>query len=98
MRDSVPQDHKLRLGAAPWLADLRGSLHLGWRRCGKANCRCSRGFLHGPYVVRRWREDGRQRKVLVKPEDVPGVLAAVEERRAHGSVAQIVKSLRLARR
>ena len=58
-----------------------GSLHLEWRRCGKPNCRCAGGALHGPYYIRRWREGGKQRKAMVKPEDVPRVLAAMEERR-----------------
>jgi hypothetical protein len=38
-----------------------GSLHLEFRRCGRPNCRGRRGLLHGPYLVRRWREKGRQR-------------------------------------
>ncbi len=95
MKKSVTQDVGLLLSPLPpWL----GSLHIEYRRCGKPNCRCAAGQPHGPYVVRRWREGGRQRKALVKPEDVPAVLAAIAERRALGSVAQIVKSLRLAQR
>lgn len=27
-------------------------------RCGKPNCRCARGELHGPYHYRRWRSGG----------------------------------------
>jgi hypothetical protein len=29
------------------------------------NCRCSRGLLHGPYVYKHWRENGRQKKEYV---------------------------------
>src|SRR5688500_16025844 len=61
---------------------IRGSLHLEWRRCGKMGCRCARGSLHGPYFVRRWRDGGKQKKALVSPEEVPGVLASIEARRA----------------
>ena len=95
IRKSVTQDvEPLRTPAAP----LRGSLHLEFRRCGKPTCRCANSiFRHGPYYVRRWREGGRQRKALVRPEDVPAVLAAIAERQALGSAAEIVKSLRRAR-
>jgi hypothetical protein len=56
---------------------LPGSLHLEWRRCGKASCRCVRGALHGPYVVRRWREHGKQRKVYVPRQRVEEVTAGI---------------------
>jgi hypothetical protein len=71
-----------------------GSLHLEWRRCGRANCCCARGALHGPYFVRRWREGGRQRKALVRRDDVVEVLTAIKERRAAGSILGITRSLR----
>jgi hypothetical protein len=51
-----------------------GSLHLEFKRCGRARCRCRRGFLHGPYVYRRWREDGRQRKAYVPMKRLSEVL------------------------
>jgi len=77
---------------------LNGSLHLEWRKCGRRNCRCAQGYAHGPYVVRRWREGGRQRKMLVRAEDLPSVLAAIEGRRALGSVSGIRASLHAAAR
>ena len=33
---------------------------LQYRRCGKPNCRCHHeGVLHGPYIYKYWRVDGR---------------------------------------
>jgi hypothetical protein len=75
---------------------LAGSLHLEWRRCGKASCRCARGHPHGPYYVRRWREGGRQRKELIRAAEVATVLAALEERRRLAPVRRILASLRAA--
>lgn len=83
MRDPLPKTN-----------DGRGSVHVEFRRCGKANCRCSRGLPHGPYYVRRWREHGRQRKLLVPREELREVLLAIEERRALGSASAMVNSLR----
>ena len=77
-------------------AALRGNLFLEPRRCGKPNCRCTSGDQHGPYPVLRWREGGKQRKLLVSDKDVPAVLAAIAERRASGSLSQIRLSIRRA--
>lgn len=75
-----------------------GSLHLDWVTCGKLTCRCARGILHGPYVVRRWREGGRQRKAYVPMRDLPRVLAAIEGQRARraqpGQARKLLKELR----
>ena len=65
-------------------ADLRGSLIAEKKRCGKPNCRCARGELHGPYYYRRWRDaSGRQRKEYVPREQAKRVRATLE--RARGS-------------
>ena len=69
-------DHSFPKAAPP------GSIHLDWVTCGKPTCRCGRGFLHGPYVVRRWREDGKLRKRYIRWRDLPRVLAEMERQRA----------------
>jgi hypothetical protein len=33
----------------PKIEPLPGSLHFEWRRCGRSNCRCASGRLHGHY-------------------------------------------------
>lgn len=30
-----------------------------WKQCGKLNCKCAAGELHGPYVYEYWREGER---------------------------------------
>lgn len=54
---------------------LPGCVSTFYTRCGKPNCRCAAGQLHGPYHARRWREGKRKRRVYVRLED----LAAVRE-------------------
>jgi len=75
-----------------------GSLHLEFKRCGRARCRCRRGFLHGPYVYGRWREDGRQRKAYVPMKRLSEVLLNIENQRAAalrpGEVYRALKELR----
>lgn len=63
-------------------ADLHGSLISEHKRCGKPNCRCARGQLHGPYYYRRWRDDsGRQRKAYVPRKQSEQVRQALEKTR-----------------
>jgi hypothetical protein len=52
---------------------LTGAVCEQWRRCGKPNCRCRAGRLHGPYHYRFWREFGRLRKEYVRPEELAEV-------------------------
>jgi hypothetical protein len=39
-------------------------------KCGKPNCKCASGRLHGPYFAIFWKEDGRIRKRYVRLADV----------------------------
>lgn len=49
-------------------------------RCGKQNCKCARGELHGPYFYHFERVDGVLVKRYVKAKDVAAMRAACEER------------------
>jgi hypothetical protein len=60
------------------ITPLPGSLHLEWRTCGKANCHCARGQRHGPYLVRRWWQAGKQRKTYIRKADVADAMAGIE--------------------
>ena len=44
---------------------LAGTVHEQSVRCGKSNCRCRTGELHGPYYYRFWRDGDRLRKEYV---------------------------------
>jgi hypothetical protein len=71
-------------GPLPKIAPLPGALRANFVRCGKPACRCARGELHGPYLYRRWREGGRQKRQYVKQADAQAVEAALDEwRRLH---------------
>ena len=59
-----------------------GSVHQEWRTCGRANCRCARGHLHGPYYVLRRRDRGRQRKEYVPREKVAETLVEIARGKA----------------
>ena len=57
---------------------LAGDVNARMVRCGKPNCKCAKGELHGPYYVRRWREFGQRRSKYVKKADVLTAKVAVE--------------------
>ena len=77
------------------LSPLPGSLHLEYRTCGRSNCRCQAGRLHGPYVVRRWREEGRQRKMPAS-KVARALIATAMYRASVANASRIVASLRAA--
>lgn len=61
---------------------LPGTVHEQYIRCGKPNCRCAQGQLHGPYYYRFWRDRrGRLHKDYVRKADLEAVRAACEARR-----------------
>jgi len=74
-----------------------GSLHLEFKRCGRPNCRCGEGWLHGPYLYRHRREDGRQKKEYVPMKRLCEVVFEMERLRVktHGAprVRQALKEL-----
>ena len=77
----------------------RGSLHLEWKRCGKADCRCGGGALHGPYWYRHFREDGRQRKQYVPVQRVAFELELqADRRRQHAATRSMANTLSELRR
>jgi hypothetical protein len=56
---------------------LPGAVCTQYIRCGKPNCKCAHGQLHGPYHYRFWRDNkGRQHKEYVKKADLERVRAA----------------------
>lgn len=83
---SVRENHKVMPAAKTIFREmlpktLTGSLHLEFKKCGRENCRCQSGILHGPYIYRHWREHGRQRKAYVPMRDLAGVILEIEQAR-----------------
>jgi hypothetical protein len=51
-------------------------------KCGKDNCKCKNGSLHGPYAYRCYRsyENGKwvQRKEYIKPKEIHNLQSIIE--------------------
>lgn len=65
---------------------LPGGLYTERKRCNRPTCRYAAGgaVLHGPYLSRRWRENGRYRRQYVKAADAERVRVGIAEwRRLH---------------
>jgi hypothetical protein len=60
---------------------VRGLSHEVYRRCGKQNCKCSEGKLHGPYPALSINTHGQKRVVMIRRFDAPIVLK--EAKRYH---------------
>ena len=59
-----------------------GSLHLEWKKCGRAPCRCTDGFLHGPYIYLHRRDGPKQRKAYVAMRNLAQLLEELEKLKA----------------
>jgi hypothetical protein len=82
----------------PKMLGVPGSVHLEWKACGRGNCRCRLGRLHGPYYARHRRENGRQRKAYVPATKLEATLLSIEAHRAASPTAlSVVTSIRSAR-
>lgn len=61
---------------------MRGSVHRQFKKCGKTNCKCTRGDLHGAHY-HFVRVSGKLRKRYIKSRDVEEILAACVARQKH---------------
>lgn len=43
-----------------------GAVCVQWKKCGKSNCKCVRGALHGPYYAHFARRNGKLIKRYVR--------------------------------
>lgn len=68
--------------AARFPRKIRGSVVTQRRRCGKPSCRCSDGKQLHESTVLSYSEGGRNRTVMLAPEEVAKVRAAVKRYRA----------------
>src|SRR2546422_1314408 len=70
---------------------VRGSFYLLRRKCGKPNCRCTRGKLHQSWVLTR-SEKGRDKIYTVPKDQQPRVRKwATEYRKYQRGRADLVK-------
>jgi hypothetical protein len=77
-------------------ATLPGGLYAERKRCNRPNCRCVAGgdALHGPYLYRRWLDNGRLRSQYVNAADADQVRAGIAEwRRLHPPVRSARQAL-----
>jgi hypothetical protein len=78
----------------PKISPLPGGLYAERKRCSRPNCRCVAGgdALHGPYLFRRWRENGRLRRQHVKPVDADRIRAGIDAWRRQHPPARAARS------
>ncbi len=70
------------------MARFQGSLQQQWVRRGKANCKCSRGHLHGPYFYFFVLMSDGLSKSYVRRADVPAIREIITERKRRHSLFQ----------
>ena len=59
---------------------MRGTVHKQFKKCGKSNCKCASGNLHGTYYYHFVRIDGKLVKRYLKADDVDQIRLACQLR------------------
>ena len=83
---------------------LNGAVCASYARCGKPNCKCALGKLHGPYYHRYQWFNGRVIKQYIRVRDVEEVRAGcaryralqielLEGRRHHGLLMSTLRQI-----
>jgi hypothetical protein len=67
---------------SPKIEPIRGSLMAQYKRCGNRNCRCAKGFKHGPFFYHVWYVQGIRYKSYVKKADFDRIKAGIAAFRA----------------
>jgi hypothetical protein len=73
---------------------LQGSLEARYVRCGRSNCKCAKGELHGPYYLRRWQRYGKRRSKYVKKHEISATFeACLAFKRDRQETREIIRSI-----
>lgn len=57
---------------------IHGLAYGVFKKCGKKNCKCASGRLHGPYPALSVNKNGMQKIMMIKKDDVSKVLEKSE--------------------
>src|ERR1044071_5229395 len=63
----------------PKILSGKGTLEVRYVKCGRSNCKCARGELHGPYTYVRTYRGGKRRRVYVRSNKVSALKEARSE-------------------
>jgi hypothetical protein len=74
-RERAPAEIKNQ-NSLPKIEPLPGAVCKQMKRCGKPNCKCAKGELHGPYYYRFVHIRGKQLKIYVKKSEFQAISAA----------------------
>jgi len=77
------------------ITPMKGEVCTQYIRCGKPECRCRRGELHGPYYYHVWRDGAKVRKVYVKSVDLEYMRACCRAYREFSRALVDIKGARL---
>ncbi|MEN8263305.1 MAG: DUF6788 family protein [Nitrospirota bacterium] len=71
---------------------IHGMPHEVFRKCGKKNCRCYEGRLHGPYPALYVSQRGTKKIIMIKKDDAPtAIIKSKRYRHYQQTLAKIRK-------
>jgi hypothetical protein len=72
----------------PKILSGKGTLEVRYVKCGRSNCKCAKGELHGPYTYVRTYRSGKRRRVYVKSNNVSELKEARSEHKENRDRSQ----------
>jgi hypothetical protein len=71
---------------------IHGMPHEVFRKCGKKNCKCFKGRLHGPYPALSVSQRGIKKIIMIKKDDAPtAIIKSKRYRHYQQTLAKIRK-------
>jgi len=75
---------------------VNGTVEVRRVKCGRANCRCAKGELHGPYTYVRVYGRGKRRRKYVKNADVSTLeTVRLEHKKSLDDTRNLMRLLRM---
>ncbi len=62
---------------------IQGIAYKIFKKCGKKNCKCRKGQLHGPYPVLSLYKDGKQKLIVIKKGEIAQIVQKAHRYRNH---------------
>jgi hypothetical protein len=91
---SLPKSNSAKALPKNSFDSLPGSVISEFKKCGKPNCKCQRGDLHGPYYYRFYRVEGKLRREYVRKERLRAVQSQIQEFRTFNQSIKAGNALR----
>ena len=91
--DDLLSGAKYRLDGIDIEIELKGTIVYKYIKCGKKNCICTKGFLHGPYPHLQWWDKGKIKTKYLNKNNVSKYKEELEKNNRKREIEKEIKNL-----